>query len=63
VDPHRADAGRRNPRHKATYLNPTSFIARAAFYFIGWNLIAWRMTALSRAQDEGNVERPAACSG
>ena len=44
-------------RHKAaTYLNPTFFIARAAFYFIGWNLIAWRMTALSRAQDEGNVD-------
>jgi hypothetical protein len=43
-------------RHKAAYLNPTSFIARAAFYFIGWNLIAWRMTALSRAQDEGSVE-------
>jgi hypothetical protein len=44
-------------RHKAaTYLNPTFFVARAAFYFIGWNLIAWRMTALSRAQDEGNVD-------
>ena len=43
-------------RHKAAYLNPTSFILRSAFYFVGWNLIAWRMTALSRAQDEGNVE-------
>jgi hypothetical protein len=43
-------------RHKAAYLNPMSFILRSAFYFIGWNLIAWRMTALSRAQDEGNVE-------
>jgi len=42
-------------RHKATYLNPTFFLARAAIYFIGWNLIAWRMTALSRAQDEGDV--------
>jgi len=42
-------------RHKATYLNPTFFLARAAVYFIGWNLIAWRMTALSRAQDEGDV--------
>jgi len=41
--------------HKASYLNPTFFIARAALYFIGWNLIAWRMTALSRAQDEGNL--------
>ena len=42
-------------RHKAIYLNPTFFLARAAIYFIGWNLIAWRMTALSRAQDEGDV--------
>ena len=44
-------------RHKAaTYLNPTFFTARAAFYFIGWNLFAWRMSALSRAQDEGHVD-------
>jgi hypothetical protein len=43
-------------RHKALYLNPTFFIARAAFYFIGWNLLAWRMTALSRAQDEGDLD-------
>jgi len=42
-------------RHKATYLNPTFFLARAAVYFIGWNLIAWRMTALSRAQDQGDL--------
>lgn len=42
-------------RHKAIYLNPTFFLARAAVYFIGWNLIAWRMTALSRAQDEGDI--------
>ena len=43
-------------RHKATYFNPVFFLARAAFYFIGWNLLAWRMTALSRAQDDGNIE-------
>jgi len=43
-------------RHKSVYLNPTFFLARAAVYFIGWNLIAWRMTALSRAQDAGNIE-------
>jgi len=42
-------------RHKSVYLNPTFFLARAAVYFIGWNLIAWRMTALSRAQDAGNI--------
>jgi hypothetical protein len=43
-------------RHKATYLNPAFFLARAAVYFIGWNLIAWRLTALSRAQDEGDLD-------
>jgi hypothetical protein len=43
-------------RHKALYLNPTFFIARAAFYFLGWNLLAWRMAALSRAQDEGSID-------
>jgi len=43
-------------RHKSVYLNPTFFLARAAVYFIGWNVIAWRMTALSRAQDAGSVE-------
>jgi len=42
-------------RHKSVYLNPTFFLARAAVYFIGWNLIAWRMTALSRAQDAGDI--------
>ena len=43
-------------RHKATYFNPVFFLGRAAFYFIGWNLLAWRLTALSRAQDEGHLE-------
>jgi hypothetical protein len=43
-------------RHKAVYLNRNFFLLRAAVYFIGWNLIAWRMTALSRAQDEGHIE-------
>ena len=42
-------------RHKAAYLNPTFFTIRAGVYFLGWNLIAWRMSSLSRAQDEGNV--------
>jgi hypothetical protein len=42
-------------RHKATYLNRNFFLLRAAVYFLGWNVIAWRMTALSRAQDEGDV--------
>ena len=43
-------------KHKSLYLNPTFFLARAAVYFIGWNLIAWRLSALSRAQDEGDIE-------
>jgi hypothetical protein len=43
-------------KHKSLYLNPTFFLARAAVYFIGWNLLAWRLSALSRAQDEGNIE-------
>src|ERR1041384_7189928 len=34
-------------KHKSLYLNPTFFLARAAIYFIGWNLLAWRMSALS----------------
>ena len=42
-------------RHKAAYLNPAFFTIRAGVYFLGWNLIAWRMSSLSRAQDEGNV--------
>jgi hypothetical protein len=42
-------------RHKALYLNRNFFLLRAAVYFIGWNVMAWRMTALSRAQDEGDI--------
>jgi hypothetical protein len=44
-------------RQKAPYLNPTFFIVRAVFYFVVWNLIAWRMSSWSRAQDEGDVAR------
>ena len=42
-------------RHKTLYLNPTFFTIRAVFYFVGWNLIAWKMTSLSRAQDAGDI--------
>jgi len=42
-------------RHKVPYLNPAFFIARAAFYFIVWNLLAWKLSSWSRAQDEGDV--------
>lgn len=41
--------------HKALFLNPTFFLVRAAIYFLGWNLIALRMSALSRRQDEGDI--------
>src|SRR5438067_1140064 len=43
-------------KHKAMYLNPTFFLARSAVYFLGWNWLAWRMTALSRSQDEGDID-------
>src|SRR5205823_971876 len=42
-------------RHKALYLNPTFFLIRAAVYFLGWNVIAFRMSALSKRQDEGDI--------
>jgi hypothetical protein len=42
-------------RHKAAYLNPTFFTIRAAVYFLGWNAIAWKMSSLSHAQDEGDI--------
>jgi len=44
-------------RHKVPYLNPAFFIARAVFYFAVWNLIAWKMSSWSRAQDGGDVAR------
>jgi hypothetical protein len=43
-------------QHKAMYLNPTFFLARSAVYFIGWNWLAWRLTALSTAQDGGDID-------
>ena len=42
-------------RHKAPFLNQTFFLARAALYFIVWNVLAWRLSSLSRAQDDGDV--------
>src|ERR1043165_3326102 len=30
-------------KHKSLYLNRNFFLLRAAIYFIGWNLIAWRV--------------------
>ena len=44
-------------RHKIPYLNPSFFIVRAVFYFVVWNVIALKMTSLSRAQDDGDVAR------
>jgi hypothetical protein len=42
-------------RHKAPFLNQTFFLARAALYFIVWNVLAWKLSSLSRAQDDGDV--------
>lgn len=42
-------------RHKAPFLNQTFFLARAVLYFIVWNVLAWRLSRLSRAQDDGDV--------
>lgn len=42
-------------RHKSAYLNPAFFLARAAFYFVGWILFTWTLTRWSRRQDQGDV--------
>lgn len=42
-------------RHKSVYLNPAFFLARAAFYFVGWILFAWTLTRWSRRQDSGDM--------
>lgn len=39
-------------RHKAVYLNPVFFYARAAFYLLAWSSIAWWFHRRSCAQDE-----------
>ena len=36
-------------RHKAPFLNQTFFLARAVLYFIVWNVLAWKLSSLSRA--------------
>jgi hypothetical protein len=41
-------------QHKAVYLNTPFFLARAAFYFAGWILIAWLLSKWSHAQDAGD---------
>ena len=43
-------------RHRAVYLNFQFFVIRAVIYFAGWNFLAWRLNALSRAQDGGDIE-------
>jgi hypothetical protein len=41
---------------KAGYLNPTFFTIRAVIYFVVWSLLAWRLGAISDAQDKGANE-------
>jgi len=36
------------------YLNPGGFLARAAFYFVVWNLLSYFLTRWSREQDQPN---------
>jgi hypothetical protein len=38
---------------KAAYLNVPFFAVRAAFYFVVWGLLAWRLGSWSRQQDGG----------
>jgi hypothetical protein len=42
-------------QHKAAYLNVPFFLARAAFYFAAWIVLAWQLNRWSREQDEGDV--------
>jgi hypothetical protein len=42
-------------RHKAPYLNTPFFIARAAFYFLGWCGLSMLLNRLSARQDSGDL--------
>ena len=39
-------------QEKSTYLNLPSFALRAAFYFVVWGLLAYRLSSWSRRQDQ-----------
>ena len=41
-------------QHKSLYLNTPFFLARAAFYFLSWIVLARVLNAWSKAQDEGS---------
>ena len=47
-------------REKAAYLNPGFFALRAAFYFLVWTSLAYRISSWSRQQDAGASEARAA---
>ena len=38
--------------HKAAYLNPSMWVARAIFYFVVWGLLAWLLSRWSGQQDQ-----------
>jgi len=43
-------------RHKAPYLNVPFFLGRAAFYFLGWLFLSWRLNSVSAREDsEGHA--------
>ncbi|HYL92098.1 MAG TPA: hypothetical protein VEW69_02960, partial [Alphaproteobacteria bacterium] len=37
------------------YLNPTWFVIRGVFYFVGWGFLAWRMNRWSRREEAGET--------
>ncbi len=55
-----AVAGDQILQAKAPYLNPTFFMARAAFYFAFWIGCTWLLTSWSAAQDRGEESTDAA---
>ncbi|HYX69247.1 MAG TPA: hypothetical protein VE825_08940 [Terriglobales bacterium] len=38
--------------HKAVYMNPAMFVARAIFYFVIWGMLAWLLSRWSGQQDQ-----------
>src|SRR4051794_9897721 len=44
-------------QHKHLYLNPPFWLARAAFYFLVWNALAYFLNAWSLRQDQGDRDQ------
>jgi heme/copper-type cytochrome/quinol oxidase subunit 4 len=39
-------------QHKAVYMNPSMFVARAIFYFVVWGMLAWLLSRWSGQQEQ-----------